>query len=292
MKKTPNIPFFSRAGDGARPGKQAIAMYLLMILLAALVVYLAAGLYSGLETSSYTIESDRLPAAFDGYRIVQLSDLHCRRFGEGQAQLVEAIRAQQPDLIVLTGDIMDREKGDLADIADLLAGITRLAPVYAVAGNHEFDNPERFAELKALYAGQGVVYLEGNAVELRRGGEGILLYAPQIHTNSLGHYWSTAPAPASSDRYTILLDHFGNDFDTIALSGYDLVLAGHVHGGIIRLPFAGGLISNEKTLFPKYDAGVYTVENSTMVLSRGLGDAALPRFYNGRELVTITLRTR
>jgi len=270
--------------------KKTIVKWILAMLL-LLAAFVIIGLYSALEITYYEIENKKLPVGFDGYRIAHISDFHSHEFGRRGQKLIDAVWSTEPDAIVLTGDILDRWNDSLQPVEDLLAGICGSVPVFAVAGNHEFEAPELFSGLLELYKQYGVVYLEESAREVRRGDDRINFYGTRFMHNDYGHTWSDRRLrPDDELDFNILLHHFSNEFDSVARSGFDLVLSGHTHGGIVRLPFLGGIIGNDGTLLPKYYEGVYHLNDSVMVSSRGLGDAKIPRFYNRRELVCVVLR--
>lgn len=264
---------------------------MILIFTVCAAVFFTVGLYSALETTGYTVTSKRLPPEFDGFRIVLLSDFHLQAFGEREKGLIDAIWEEKPDMIALAGDIMDSDKGSMDRVRELLEGIYGKVQVYGVAGNHELENADRFRELRELYSLHGIVYLDGSSAEIRRGGASIRIFAPKTVQAIPGSYWVDFSQPkADPESYNILLNHYGDKFDEAAPYGYDLVLSGHVHGGVIRTPFTRGLLGNDG-LFPKYDAGMYRAGQSTMILSRGLGDTVIPRLYNRRELVVITLKS-
>lgn len=261
------------------------------ILALCAVIFIAAGLYSALETTGYTVESKRLPPEFDGFRIVLLSDFHLQSFGDREKELIDAIWEAEPDMIALAGDIIDRGKGSMDSVRELLEGIYGRVPVYGSVGNHELENADRFRELRELYSLHGVVFLDNSSAEIRRDAASIRISAPKTVQKTPGSYWIDFSQPgAGAGSYNILLNHYGDKFDDAAPYGYDLVLSGHVHGGIVRTPFTRGIFGND-CLFPKYDAGMYICGQSAMILSRGLGDAGIPRLYNRRELVVITLKS-
>jgi predicted MPP superfamily phosphohydrolase len=248
------------------------------------------GLTSKLETTLITITDSNIPESFDNFRIVQLSDFHCKSFGNDESDLIAAIKACNPDIIVLTGDMIDEAHINFNNISTLLAGISGDIPIYSINGNHEFDRLELYDNLCLIYKQYGVIQLDGSSIQIFKGSDYINITG--ANTLVFGNHQSK-PDPniilPKTDVYNILLHHYSNYFDSVSSSGYDLVLSGHTHGGIIRLPFIGGLLGNDSTLFPKYDGGVFHNNNSTMVSSRGLGDASYPRFYNNPELICITL---
>ncbi len=278
-------------------GKFSPKRIVVMCVIFAMAVFLGIGLFTnGLSVTSYTIASPKVPPSFDGYTIVQITDLHNRVFGQGQEELISEVEKLKPDIIVLTGDMINRDYFDYQSISDLLAGIRGIAPVYAISGNHELDNQHALSELKEMYAANGVVFLDdAGAVLSSPGGaedEQIFMYGQKMLTNGEGDFWTDYEhTPHDTSQYNIFLSHFSDKFDEIAPMNYDLVIAGHTHGGIIRLPFIGGLLGTDNEPFPKYDGGVFTQGASTMVSGRGLGDSSfIPRLYNNRELVCITLR--
>ena len=253
-------------------------------------------LFFGCSTASYTVSSynvdfDRLPAGFDGFKIVIIADLHSHSFGKNQEKLTEGILELAPDIVVLAGDIIDRHDKDISNVRALLAGISGMFPVYAIAGNHEFENPVQFKELLNAYREYGVIFLDGDTVTIKREEDLIAVSSQKLYPRQKGKYWiGSGTAPIFNNKFNIFLHHFGNEFDLIS-DEYDLVISGHGHGGLIRI-FGKGLFSNKAfSLFPRYSKGVYRKESgSVMVMSAGLGNAAIPRINNPRELVMVILK--
>lgn len=267
---------------------------IILIILALIIIYIACGLYHELDITNYDITSDKLPKSFDGFKIANISDLHCTYFGENQEGIIDAIKEYEPDIIVLTGDIIDEKNADFDCIETLISGIIDIAPVYSVSGNHEHSNYKNFLRLNELYANYGVLVLDDEEISITRDGDEIRLYGLSYFgafTNeALKHLLSDRLSYANEDYYSILLNHRSDIFDQLCDYGYDLVISGHTHGGIIRLPLVGGILSNDRTFFPKYDGGLFQQGNSTLISSKGLGESnSIPRFYNRRELVFITL---
>ena len=248
-----------------------------------LFIFLSFGFYNGLEVTSYTYQDENLPEAFDGYKIVQISDLHSAVFGHKQEDIIHEITKLQPDLIFLTGDIIDSNPDSVKAAIDLIYGIYEIAPIYAVSGNHENDNLNYKNLLDQTYLKCNVTILDNKSTTLTLNSDTITI------TGYTDGYSLNGLPVADSNHFNILLYHYANHFDYVAAKNYNLVISGHAHGGIVRIPLIGGLIANDGTLFPKYDAGIYTSDSSTMILSRGLGDTDIPRFFNRPELVFITL---
>lgn len=262
---------------------------IIILILGLFLFYIISGFYNPLTTTEYSYTSSKVPVGFDGYRITQISDFHCKDFGNKEDKLIKAIRNTNPDIIVFTGDSIDDEH-PIDNYAYLLEGIKDIAPIYYINGNHEYDSLAPLKESIALHQKYHVTDLNDKSVILSRNGDTILLSGLDF-CKTMKHLCNDINY-ANTSYFNILLYHGTDKFDGIAPYNYDLVLSGHTHGGIVCLPFIGGIISNEKELFPKYDSGIYTVGHSTMISSRGLGDAAIPRFHDPREIVCVTLHSK
>lgn len=263
-----------------------IKIAVLSIIALVLLIYIVSGFINPLQVTHYSYSSSKIPDGFEGFRIVQITDFHCKEFGDKESELIEAIKNEKPDLIVFTGDSIDG-KHPIDNYRYLLEGIYKIAPIYYVTGNHEYDKYAPYEEMLELHKQYRIRDLNDTDAIITRNGSAILLsgmdYLPVLNGHNLNIDY------ANTTVFNMLLYHGTDRFDGIAPYHYDLVLSGHTHGGLICLPFIGGIITNEGELFPKYDSGVYTRGVSTMISSRGLGDAAIPRFHNPRELVSITL---
>ena len=266
--------------------------------LLVLVIWMLWG-NTALTLHCITVESDRLPTAFDGFRIAHVSDLHNTEFGDGNETLLNLLREAKPDLIAITGDLIDSRDTDVGVALRFAQGAMEIAPCYYVPGNHEARVSE-YAVLKAGLLAQGVVVLEDKALVLERSGEEIRLLGvsdPSFQTSYLFGDSETVMdrklqkfSIAETD-FTVLLSHRPELFEVYGEHGVDLVLSGHAHGGQVRLPFVGGLVAPNQGLFPKYDAGLYVEENTNMVVSRGVGNSIIPlRFNNRPEVILIELK--
>ncbi len=258
----------------------------LILCIIVILLYIISGFYNPLVLTRYDYTSSKVPEGFDGYRIVHISDFHCKEFGDGESDLIAMIRNAEPDLILFTGDSIDDEHS-LDNYRDLITGIYDVAPIYYVNGNHEYDASAPLAEIKELNHKYQDHHINNDNVVVEHNGDSILLSGLDFRLTMRG--LRNNIDYANTTMFNILLYHGTDKFDGIAPYNYDLVLSGHTHGGIVCLPFIGGIISNQKELFPKYDSGVYTSGLSTMISSRGLGDASIPRFHNPREVICITL---
>ena len=269
-----------------------------------LVMLLAAWIWWGntaLEVNEYEIVSDRIPKAFSGFRIAQVSDLHNAEFGEGNCELIDLLSQTDPDIIVITGDLIDSRHTDIQIALEFCNAAIEIAPVYYITGNHEARVSE-YDNLKMGLEEAGVIVLENEKVEISREGESITLMGiddPSFREDYLfGDGLSvTAAALAElqneSDGYTILLSHRPELFDVYVNSGIDLVFSGHAHGGQFRLPFIGGLVAPNQGFFPEYDAGLFSENNTTMIVSRGVGNSIIPvRFNNRPEIILVELECK
>ena len=259
-----------------------------IIVIAVLVLWgiILAGFISPLRIKKYNLTFDNLPEEMDGYRIVQITDFHCKEFGDHEEDLIKLVAKAKPDVIFLTGDIVD-EKHTVDNADDLLVGITKLAPVYYVTGNHEYYNGAPYYEFRELCDKYGVVMLENETVDVEFNGISYKLTGLD-YVNSTVHMKDVI-GYANTDYFNVLLYHDSSKFNFLSEYGYDIEFAGHGHGGIIRLPFIGGLLGSDYRLFPKYDYGIFHEKNSTMVTSSGVGDARVPRWNNPREIVLVKL---
>ena len=269
------------------------------VLLLALIVWTVWG-NTALELNAYTISSSELPDSFDGYRIAHVSDLHNTEIGKGNAKLLAMLREAEPDIIAITGDLIDSRNTDIAVALSFAKKAMQIAPCYYVTGNHEARVSE-YDELKTGLETVGVFVLDDERMELALSGESITLLGvddPSFHTDYLFGDAATvvnsklAELAAQEDGFTLLLSHRPELFDAYVDSGMNLVLSGHAHGGQFRLPFVGGLVAPNQGLFPKYDTGLYTEGDTNMVVSRGIGNSILPfRFNNRPEVIWIELNT-
>lgn len=265
----------------------------LLVLLCAIAA-LCADSALRLVTTRYDLECSALPPGFDGFRVLQLSDVHGAVYGKDNARLLERAKETVPDIIVITGDLADW-RTDLADTEVLLAGLTEIAPVYYVTGNHEWRSG-LLSGLKELFGKYGVFCLQNEFLTLEHGGDTIVL-AGLDDPNG----WKNMEKPdglaarireSFPDRFVLLLSHRNDLPERYPELPVDLVLSGHGHGGVIRIPGVGGILGVDRRLFPKYDAGLYCGDSYMLVVSRGLGNSApIPRIFNNPELVLAVLHS-
>ncbi len=277
---------------------RVIVRKLLNLALAGLI--LAVFLYSQnnwLRITRITLYPGGLPAEFAGLKIVQVADLHTKEFGPGQAGLLRAIRAEEPDLVVFTGDIIDSQTTDFRPVMDLMEGLAAY-PRYYVAGNHELGSG-RWSELSRELKARQVQILDRTSQRIEWGAASIRIVGipdPFVGSDTLQarveRYLGTALRGINRAEYTILLAHRPEHLASYAAAGADLVFSGHAHGGQVIIPWVGGLIAPGQGLFPQYYAGVYPQDKTTLVVSRGLGNSVVKqRLFNRPDLVVVTLET-
>lgn len=278
-----------------RKKKVWIAAAVAAAVLAALLIW---GNWA-LTVSEYVVTDGEIPQAFSGFRIVQISDLHNTEFGNGNEKLLKRVMAAEPDIIVITGDIIDSRRTDLDIAISFAQQAVQIAPCYYVPGNHE-SRIAQYGKLKDGLEKAGVVVLENERVTLTAQGESVTLLGV-LDPTFFGVYVEkdTAPVMAENldglecgtEEYEILLSHRPELFAVYGEKEVELVLCGHVHGGQIRLPYIGGLYTPGQGLLPEYDAGMFTQGGTTMVVSRGLGNSVFPlRVNNPPELVVVELK--
>ena len=266
--------------------------------LLALIIWTVWG-NTALELNTYTISSDILPEAFDGYRIAHISDLHNAEMGKDNEKLLDMLRETEPDIIAITGDIIDSRNTNIDIALQFTKAAMEIAPCYYVTGNHE-ARISKYDELKAGMEAAGVVVLEDEKTKISLEGGEITLIGVNDPSYQTDYLFGDAEAVMQSklqeisdaeNEFTILLSHRPELFEVYADNKMDLVLSGHAHGGQFRLPFVGGLLAPNQGLFPKYDAGLYIEENTNMIVSRGIGNSILPfRFNNRPEVILIELK--
>lgn len=270
-----------------------------LLLLITMTVWTAWGNYTP-TVSEYTVSSSRLPEAFTGFRIAQISDLHNAQFGSDNRGLIQMLQSTKPDIILLTGDLIDSRNTDIDIALSFAVQASTIAPCYYVPGNHEARLSE-YTDIQNRLEELGITVLANQQVILQRGGESIALLGiedPSFYDDYL--FGDSAAVterlllsiPRDNALYTVLLSHRPEHFEKYASANIDLVFSGHAHGGQFRLPFVGGLFAPNQGLFPQYDAGLFTEGNTSMIVSRGVGNSIIPvRFNNRPEVVIAELKS-
>lgn len=264
--------------------------------IAVAIVFLGWNIFQNqtVHINEITIKNELLPDDFAGYKIVQVSDLHNAKFGDGNNDLLSAIKDASPDIIVITGDIVDSRKTDVQIARDFANNASEIAPVYYVTGNHE-ARVDKKDEIDSTELDENVTVLHNKDILLENGDSVIQLIGvddPDYKAvkDSTEYMNKRLEKYCDNEYFKILLSHRPELFEVYVENNMNIVFSGHVHGGQVRLPFIGGIIAPHQGLFPEYDAGVFTADNTNMVVSRGLGDSIIPlRINNPPELVVVTL---
>lgn len=277
-----------------------IVIVLLLLLVVLLRIYIDNEIP---KVSNVEIKSPKLPEVFDGYKIVQLSDLHSKSFGNNNEMLIDMIDKESPNIIVMTGDMVTANEKDFTVFYSLVKELTKKYRVYYVYGNHEGELSLKLkSEITAFLKENGVIVLDNDYISIEKNNEKInlygLCYTQKYYSYKGGkkhiiteNYIKNKLGTIDKNKYNILLTHNPLFFDAYSGYGFDLTLSGHVHGGLIRLPFIGGILSPERKFFPQYSAGVYEKGNSKLVVSRGLSRGTKGfRLFNRPDVVSITLK--
>lgn len=241
-----------------------------------------------------SVTDQRLPQEFEGFRIAQISDLHNEVFGTGNGELLTLLAGTRPDIIIITGDLVDSRRTDVSAALEFVRGAVEIAPVYYVAGNHESRIPEEFWMLERCMENLGVSVLRGERTLLTREGAAIALIGvddPTFQDKDSANWPGIVEEELGRLReeglYSILLIHRPELLETYARAGMNLVFSGHAHGGQVRLPFVGGVIAPNQGFFPQYDGGLYTMGDTQLVVSRGLGNSLCPLRVNNRPEIVL-----
>lgn len=268
---------------------------------------IGAGIYYGnnhIEVSRYDISSSKIPKAFNGYKILQLSDLHSKSFGKDNGRLIEAIDKENPNIIVMTGDMINSFEEEFHTFLNLAEKLKKYK-VYFVEGNNETKlSKAKYIKLMKDMEAKGIEIINNSKLKIERAGSNISLYGvwcelcyykeikSEYRKDTYFQKKNIEKALGYLDRkeFNILLAHNPLYFDTYAKWGADLTLAGHIHGGLVRIPGVGGLLSPERRFFPKYSYGLYEIKGSKLIVNRGLGGKPLlPRVFNQPEISVIIL---
>lgn len=271
--------------------KRNIKIGIFVILLLTLIVF-CYWQNNGLEYTYYQYETDKIGNDLDGYRIVQISDLHNKEFGKNQEKLLDKISQYEPDMIVVTGDIVDSNHTDVDTAIAFLEGAVKLAPVYYITGNHEywFEEKER-QQLISRIEQTGTIYLYNSNVEITKGNDSFIMIG--LDDESLKDVTLHTLLEETQNQFVLLLAHEPQNMDKYSKEEVDLVLSGHAHGGQVRLPFIGGLVAPDQGFFPEYTEGFYEENATSMIVSRGLGNSVIPiRVFNRPEIVCVELKCK
>lgn len=274
-----------------------------LTVLAALFL-LAVGVYLDnklIRVSKYEIKSDKIPKEFNNFKIVHLSDFHSHSFIGNTNKIVKKVEDQKPDIIVMTGDMVNKYDKKFDRFLELAQVLSKKYKIYYIVGNHE----QRLAksDLKLILDRLnklGIKILKNEKIVLRRKKDNLNIYGIDVPLKfykirnkplvDLDEVIAPVLERCKEEEYNILLAHNPLYFEKYIKYNVNLILSGHVHGGMIRLPFLGALLSPERKFFPKYSSGIYEDNNKKMIVSRGIGHSKpLIRIFNMPEILSITL---
>jgi len=286
--------------EDRKPANMFRRVFLTLLILIILVM--AALLYDSntrIVATEYELFYPNLPHAFDGYRITVLSDIHAAEFGRDNQRLLRIVEAMRPDIIVISGDIIDHNKKpplerQLEIAESLVVNLLPIAPVYYVTGNHEWDSGGIRPLL--LMLGERGVYILRNSYTLQEAGGEVIILAGTDDPNGAADMikppeFVESVFAEAGHAFFVMLEHRNHNLELYSRLGVDLILCGHAHGGIIRLPFTDGLIGPQRDFLPTHTNGVYTMDGTNIVVSRGIGNhTGFPRFLNNPQVVTVTLK--
>ena len=268
--------------------------------------------HNSIKVTKYYIENRKVPERFNNFKIMHLSDFHSRSF-ENNNKLITKILIDNPDIIVMTGDMVNGKASDVQKIKKLIESIynigNRVIPIYYVMGNREFRfTKEEYVSFVNMLKDSNVIVLDNKKSEIKRKDESICIYGLNYenriaddyykynHTNSKineikNDTLSVTPS-IEKEKYSILLVHDPKKFYEYSNMGFDLVLSGHIHGGVVRIPIIDkGVLSPDFKFFPKFDKGIYKNNDSLLCVNVGIGYGTLPfRLFNKPEVVSIVLK--
>ena len=276
--------------------KKRLWIWILALLAAICLCGWIAWANTALMVTRLTVQSDALPELFDGFRIAHVSDLHNAEFGEGNIELLDLLRQAQPDVIAITGDLIDSRRTDVDVALEFIREAVKIAPCYFATGNHEARVTE-YPALEQAMAEAGCTVLRGEEAVLSCQGQTIQIlgvddytFLPGSNGNDNVEILLAETATQCREGFNILLLHRPELAERFADLGIELVLSGHAHGGQVRIPWIGGLIAPDQGFFPAYTEGLHTFGNMQLVISRGLGNSIIPVRVNNRpEIILITL---
>ncbi len=254
----------------------------------------------------YKVKDKKIPDSFHGVKLMYLVDFHNTSYERFNRRLKKSIEKQSPDYVLVGGDFLSRPDRDCASAVDLLVFLSERYHVYFENGNHETkmkNHPKMYRNIyqdfMSLTKGLNCHFLSNESCRINRDKDSIVINSLELNERYFVHHCSEnlnksdiirLMGKCNSDDYNILLAHSPNYFDAYSDWGADLVLSGHNHGGMARIPFVMGVLSTEAKLFPKYSKGMYTNKDSKMIVSAGLGSHTIKvRFFNPPEIVMVTL---
>lgn len=275
-------------------------MKLIIILAIALTFALAYYLYyqnTTLQISKFSIKSNKIPEEFNKYKIAQISDFHNSNSNKLKNSIINNLKNEKPNIIVITGDYIDTYNTNIDIALDFIAQIKGLAPIYYVRGNHE-TRIDEYSVFETKIKSEGVVVLKDEKIILENSNNSIELIglddpSAYIPKSMLKEKESIINEKVKyliqdSDNFKVALCHRPELFNIYVENNIDLVFTGHAHGGQIRIPFIGGIFAPNQGFMPQYTSGVYSQDDTNMIVSRGIGKSKIPFRINNRPELIIT----
>lgn len=273
-----------------------LAIFIVIVVTFFILNYISC---TTIDISNYEIKSSKIPKEFDNYKIVQLSDLHSKYYGENGKELVEKVNGVKPDLIVMTGDMVSSFDTDYTNFLNLSKKLANDYPTYYILGNHEEDlSKENIDKIVERLEEYNVRVLKNESDTINIGDCKINIYglSKQLKTKKgiiqNKEILDNLLKNINEEEFNVLLAHNPLLFEDYAKYKVDLTFSGHVHGGIIRLPMIGGVLSPNVSFFPKYSKGKYTIDNCNLIVSAGIGIGRWPiRILNNLDIPVVTLKS-
>ena len=282
---------------------------IVLIFIALIFIGILICFVKKIDVTKYTISNEKIPEEFNGFKIVQLSDFHSQGYRNTTEDIINKVKHINPDIIVMTGDMVSWDMEDIDEVKVLIKSLVELYPIYYIDGNHEhlaeILRPGKYVAFIEFMKELGVTTIKNDYVEIYKEDKSINLYginlpldgATGLYVNKFQlekNYVEKTLPEANEEKFNILLAHTPTFIKQYSQWGADLVLCGHMHGGIVRIPFTNiGLLSPERTIFPKYAAGKFKVNGSIMIVNRGIGGSSFDlRLFNNPEITVITLKSK
>lgn len=283
-----------------RKDKKKKVLIILSFIVCLMISIVLHGLWcnKALIVSEINIHSNRLPSSFDGFKIAHISDLHNEEFGDNNETLLSMLQKCNPDIIAITGDIIDSYDTDIDISLQFIKEAVKIAPCYYVSGNHE-SRIEDFKDMESKMEGMGVIVLKNESITIQKKKDKITIAGledPAFYETYLMEEESNVENKLKEtlkkrEEFVLLLSHRPELFEMYVKEDVDVIFSGHAHGGQIILPLIGALFAPNQGLFPAYTSGVYSENNTNLVVSRGLGNSLIPLRINNRpEIVLVTLK--
>ena len=282
---------------------------IVLIFIALIFIGILICFVKKIDVTKYTISNEKIPEEFNGFKIVQLSDFHSQGYRNTTEDIINKVKDINPDIIVMTGDMVSWDMEDIDEVKVLIKSLVELYPIYYIDGNHEhlaeILRPGKYVAFIEFMKELGVTTIKNDYIEIYKGDKSINLYGINLPLDGATglyvkkfqlekNYVEKTLPEVDKDKFNILLAHTPTFIKQYSQWGADLVLCGHMHGGIVRIPFTNiGLLSPERTIFPKYAAGKFKVNGSIMIVNRGIGGSSFDlRLFNNPEITVITLRSK